>query len=126
VSLLGRYGTGLPYTPSITQFTAERGLTSGFQRNVRRRPDQFNLDLKVNKSFDVFGYNLNAFIRVFNLLDTKTVVNVFADTGDPSYTTEAQNVGEDANRPNTVEEYLTRPWNYVPPRLVQLGFDIEF
>ncbi|MBU1096108.1 MAG: TonB-dependent receptor [Bacteroidetes bacterium] len=126
VSLLGRYGTGLPYTPSITQFTAERGLTSGFQRNVRRRPDQFNLDLKVNKSFDVFGYNLNAFIRVFNLLDTKTVVNVFADTGDPSYTTEAQNVGEDANRPNSVEEYLTRPWNYVPPRLVQLGFDIEF
>ena len=34
-SLLARYGTGLPYTPSITQYTADRGITSGLLRNSR-------------------------------------------------------------------------------------------
>jgi hypothetical protein len=125
-SLLARYGTGLPYTPSITQFTADRGLTSGFSRNTSRRPNQFNLDLKLNYRFDVGLFDLNTFIQVFNLLDTKTVVNVFSDTGKPDFTTEGQNVGEDVNRPNTVEEYLTYPWNYGEPRRIQFGFEFQF
>ena len=45
-SLLARYGTGLPYTPSITQYTADRGITSGLLRNSRYRPTQFTIDLK--------------------------------------------------------------------------------
>ena len=31
-SLLARYGTGLPYTPTVTQYTADRGITSGLSR----------------------------------------------------------------------------------------------
>lgn len=125
-SFLARYGTGLPYTPSITQFTADRGISSGLQRNSRRRPNQFTVDVKINKLFDVFGYNLNVFLSVFNLFDARTVVNVFGDTGQPDYTTQGQNIGEDPNRPNTVEEYLRFPWNYGEPRLVQLGFEFSF
>ena len=127
ISFLARYGTGLPYTPSVTQFTADRGLTSGFQRNVSRRPDQFNLDLRLHKSFELIGdTRLTAFLRVFNLLDSDLITNVFPDTGDPEFTTEGQNVGEDANRPNTVNEYLTRPWNYGAPRNIQFGINFEF
>ncbi|HMU42484.1 MAG TPA: TonB-dependent receptor [Ignavibacteriaceae bacterium] len=125
-SFLARYGTGLPYTPSITQFTADRGISSGLQRNSRRRPNQFTVDVKINKLFDVFGYNLNVFLSVFNLFDARTVVNVFGDTGQPDYTTQGQNIGEDPNRPNSVEEYLRFPWNYGEPRLVQLGFEFSF
>jgi outer membrane receptor for ferrienterochelin and colicin len=126
VSLLARYGTGLPYTPSITQYTADRGITSGLQRNSRIRPAQFSMDLKINKVFQLLNLELNAYLRVFNLLDTKTVVNVFGDTGKPDYTTEAQNIGPDVNRPNTVAEYLRYPWNYAEPRKVQMGLEISF
>ncbi len=125
-SLIGRYGTGLPYTPAITQYTAERGITSGLERNSRRRPNQFTIDLKLHKIFNIAGIDVTTFLQVFNILDTKTVVNVFGDTGKPDYTTEAQNVGEDPNRPNTIEEYLRYPWHYGEPRLVQLGFEFSF
>ncbi|HZW38486.1 MAG TPA: TonB-dependent receptor [Ignavibacteriaceae bacterium] len=126
VSFIGRYGTGLPYTPAITQYTSDRGISSGLQRNSRRRPNQFIIDLKLNKLFNVAGINVNTFLQIFNLLDTKIVVNVFGDTGRPDFTTEGQNVGEDAARPNTVAEYLRYPWNYGEPRLVQFGFEFSF
>ncbi|RMD48143.1 MAG: TonB-dependent receptor [Ignavibacteria bacterium] len=125
-SLLGRYGTGLPYTPSITQYTSERGITSGFQRNSRRKPNQFTMDLRLHKSFELSGINVTTFLRVFNILDTKVVTNVFGDTGDPEFTTVGQNVGEDPNRPNTVAEYLISPWNYGEPRKVEFGFEFSF
>ena len=125
-SFIARFGTGLPYTPSITQFTADRGITSGFTRNTQRRPNQFNLDEKLDYSFNIGPIRLTLFARVFNLLDTKTVVNVFSDTGKPDFTTEGQNVGNDPNRPNTVAEYLTRPWNYASPRKFQFGFEFNF
>jgi len=125
-SLLARYGTGLPYTPSITQYTADRGITSGLLRNSRYRPTQFTIDLKLDKTFNLMGLDINAFLRVFNLLDNKVTVNVFGDTGQPDFTTETQTVGYDANRPNTVEEYIKYPWHYGEPRNVQFGFEISF
>lgn len=124
-SLTARYGTGLPYTPSITQYIADRGITSGLQDNSQRRPAQFTLDLKLNKTFDLAGIGINAFLTVFNLLDNRVVVNVFGDTGLPDFTTEAQNVGYDPNRPNTVAEYLRYPDHYGEPRNIQFGLDIS-
>ncbi|KUG26268.1 tonb-dependent receptor [hydrocarbon metagenome] len=126
ISALARYGTGLPYTPSITQYTSDRGISSGLQTNSRRRPLQFNVDLRAHKVFEIFGYDLTAFINVFNLLDNKIVVNVFGDTGKADFTTEGQNIGDDPTRPNTVDEYLNYPWHYGPPRLVQIGFELQF
>lgn len=126
VSLIARYGTGLPYTPSITQYIADRGITSGIQRNSRRRPTQFNLDLRLHKTFKIFDLDVTTFLRVFNLLDTETVVNVFADTGEPGFTTEALELTDDPNRPNTREEFFRMPWHYARPRLVEFGFEFSF
>lgn len=125
-SLLARYGTGMPYTPSITQYIADRGITSGLQKNSRRKPTQFSLDLKLDKSIKLAGLDFNVFLRIFNLLDNKVINNVFGDTGKPDFTTEGQNIGEDPARPNTVEEYLKYPWNYGEPRNVQFGFELSF
>ena len=125
-SILARYGTGLPYTPSITQFTADRGISSGLQRNSRRKPLQFTLDLRLHKSFNIFGYGFTAFLQVFNLLDNDATQSVFDDTGEPDFTTRAQNVTELPGAPNTVDEYLVWPWYYGEPRRIQFGFDIVF
>ncbi|MFC2139912.1 TonB-dependent receptor plug domain-containing protein, partial [Bacteroidota bacterium] len=125
-SIVARYGTGLPYTPSITQYTADRGITVGLMRNSRRRPAQFTIDWYVNKSFNVFDYEINAYVKVLNLLDSKVVVNVFGDTGKADYTTLGNNIGEDPARPNTVAEYQKYPHHYGEPRLVQFGLEINF
>jgi hypothetical protein len=87
---------------------------------------QFVVDLKANKTFSIAGLNLTTYVKVFNLFDARTVVNVFGDTGEPNFTTEAQNVGIDPNRPNTVAEYLRYPDHYGAPRLVQTGIEISF
>lgn len=127
-SLIARYGTGLPYTPSVTQFTADRGITSGFSRNTRRKPDQLYLDLKVHNVFEIAGYNLTVYAKVFNLLDAEIITDVFTDTGQADFTTEAQSlIGvDDPNRPNSVSDYLTRPYYYEAPRKVQLGIEFSF
>lgn len=126
VSLLFKYGTGLPYTPSITQATSDRGLNSGFEPNSLYRPAQFDIDLYTNKSFEFFGTNLTVFLKVFNLLDAHNIVNVFGDTGDPDYTTTINGISEDPARPNTVAEYNRFPDHYATPRLVQTGIEIKF
>lgn len=127
-SMIARYGTGLPYTPAITQFTADRGLTSGFSRNTRRKPDQFYLDLKVHNVFKIGDYDLTLYMKVFNLLDSEIIRDVFTDTGKADFTTEAQSlIGvDDPNRPNSVSDYLTRPYYFDAPRKIQLGLEFSF
>ena len=125
-SLLARYGTGLPYTPSTTIYTEERLTGGGLVTNSRRIPSQFTLDLKIDKSFNISGLDVNAFLKVFNLLDNRIPVKVFGDTGEPNFTTETQTIGENADRPNTVAEYVKYPDHYGEPRNVQFGFEISF
>ncbi|OGU82144.1 MAG: hypothetical protein A2W11_07445 [Ignavibacteria bacterium RBG_16_35_7] len=125
-SLIARYGTGLPYTPSITQYTAERLRGGGFLRNSRRIPAQFTMDLKLDKTFEFMGLDITAFVRIFNLLDNRIPVRVFGDTGQPDFTTELQTVGFDPRRPNTPEEFIKYPGNFGEPRNVQFGIDLAF
>jgi outer membrane receptor for ferrienterochelin and colicin len=124
VSLLFKYGTGLPYTPSITQATSDRGLSTGFNPNSLSRPPQFDVDLYANKTFDLVGIHLTAYLKVFNLFDARNVVNVFTDSGAPDYTTQV--IAEDPARPNTVAQYLKDPTRYAAPRLVQTGIEFSF
>ncbi len=91
-SLIARYGTGLPYTPTVTQYTVLEGLTGGgFVRNSRRIPAQFTMDLKLDKTFQFMGFDITAFVRIFNLLDNRIPIRVFGDTGQPDFTTETTN-----------------------------------
>lgn len=124
-SLIARLGSGLPYTPSITQYTADRGIESGFLQNSRRRPYQFTMDLKLHKNLNLFNYQFTTFLRIFNLLDSRVAVNVFGDTGKPDFTTD-QTPEDPVNRPNTVAEYRRYPWHYGEPRSVQLGLEWSF
>jgi outer membrane receptor protein involved in Fe transport len=125
-TILGRIGSGLPYTPQITQYTSDRGISSGLQKNSRSRPIQYTFDVNLYKMFRVADYDLKAFMKIFNLFDTKNVVNVFGDTGQPDYTTQYANVAEDVRRPNSIAEYTTYPWHYSAPRKVQVGVEWSF
>lgn len=126
ISLLFKYGTGLPFTPSVTQATSDRGLSTGFEQNSLYRPAQFSIDLYGNYTFKVFGFDLTAYLKVFNLLDARNVVNVFGDTGSPNYTTSINGISEDPARPNKVADYVKYPTNYAVPRLVQTGIEFKF
>ena len=124
-SLIARFGTGLPYTPQITQYTADRGIHWGLQKNSRRKPNQFSMDLRLHKSFKVGGFKFTAFTNIYNLLDNHIPINVFADTGKPDYTTD-KTPDDFTKRPNTVAEYRKYPWHYAEPRRVLFGINYNF
>lgn len=125
--VIGRYGSGLPYSPSITvQSRQGQNLTTGLLRNSRQRPSYFTVDLRTYKSFNLFGMKLNVFLMVLNILDTRNASDVYSDTGLPNKSLVSLYLHEDPSRNNTVAEWFKNPSFYSEPRELQIGFEISF
>lgn len=118
ITLVGRLGSGLPYTPA---FRAQRtGLL-----NSETRPMTVTVDLYATKYVDLFGVAFNIFAKVYNIFDTKNEREVFTSTGRATYAVEANYEGRPRGI-NTIEEYFTRPDFYSAPRQVIIGLGVSF
>lgn len=118
-SVIFQYGSGYPYTEDVR---TSKGLT--FQ-NQGNKPPFYNVDLRIDKTFPVFGLNLNAFLWVYNLLDIKNELNVDPSTGRANqdlYTS----LGGDIIGLNTLEQYLDNPTSFSAPREIRFGLSLEF
>ena len=118
VSSIGRWGTGLPYTPAIQD--QRTGL-----ENSDNKPDIFNLDLYITKFFKVSNQNLSLFLKVYNVFDNANELEVFSDTGRAGYSLEVTRAQEPPKGVNTIEEYYIRPDFYSAPRQIVLGASLE-
>lgn len=127
-TLVGSISTGLPYTPLI--YDKQIYL----RNNSERKPLQTNVDLLIEKSFDLTDIVLTAFIKVYNLFDTRNERFVYDDTGRATYTLESGRSGPEAanqlaaSNPliKSADEYFVRPQYYTSPREVRLGLMLEF
>ncbi len=128
VSLVGRIGTGLPYTPTNT------GKQVSLRTNSDRKPIQTKVDLFAEKSFTMFDLDLVIFFKVFNLFDTLNERYVYEDTGRATYTLQLMEGGAKSNNElaakipgiHTSEEYFRIPSYYSAPREILAGISIEF
>ncbi len=128
VALIGKLGSGLPYTPEQYDKQIYLKVNSG------RKPTTFSLDLMAEKTFTLYGFDLTAFVKIFNLFDTLNERVVYASTGSAGYTLAATtSTAEAANRMaegnpavKTADEYYTRPDFYSSPREFRFGFSIDF
>jgi len=129
LGLLGRYESGLPYTPNPIQGTTrgasvQAGFT-GLQENSARRPNLMTFDLQAYYDFPFeIGSHLTKFtlfLKVYNLLDRRNEINVWADTGRATYTQEIDVSGASAD-----PEWVVRPDYYSGPRRVQVGVSYDF
>ncbi len=118
-SLIFQYGSGYPYTEDVR---TSKGLRF---ENGGTRPAFFNVDLRVEKSFPVLGVNVNAFLWVYNLLDTRNELNVNASTGRANLDIFTYLGGRIIGL-NTLEQYLNDPTSFSAPREVRLGLSLEF
>jgi outer membrane receptor for monomeric catechols len=119
VNLLGRYGSGLPYTPQI-QTAARQGqnLSNTLLQNSRRRPNSYTVDLKAFKRFELGLLKPTVFLNVFNLLDRRNQVNVFGNTGKAD-------VDLEADLPHDLG-WFVRPDHFSEPREIQIGLELGF
>ncbi|MGK9476283.1 TonB-dependent receptor [Melioribacter sp. OK-6-Me] len=118
-SLIGKIGSGLPYTPSF------QNQRTGLE-NSENRPTTFNVDLYLTKYITLFNKQLSFYIKVYNLFDTANEIEVFTDTGRAGYTLELTRAQEKPRGVNTLEEFFKRPDFYSSPRQIIIGTSISF
>ncbi len=116
LSLIGRLGSGLPYTPKIENVGAT------FENSERKQP-QYSFDLKAQKEFKIMGTVYSVYVKVYNIFDRKNEKLVFSDTGRAGYTIDPP---VSVRGVNTLDEFLTRPDYYSEPRRVIFGVSIGF
>ena len=144
VNLTATAVSGRPYT-KLTRAQPFGG--TGYQGaiNGARLPWNYNLDLRVDKSFLLGSENskrptyLNVYFRVENLLDTRNVLSVYPVTGSPAddgYLTSSDGrsalntittSGRDVNAYLASYQWaLLNPDLYSLPRRMYLGAILEF
>jgi len=131
ISLIGRYETGLPYTPEIARAEATGGSAyTGWDYNIARLPSTTNIDLFLSRRFQLFSSSINhvLYLRVYNLFDQKGALNVYSDTGSPDYSTYLRPEFYPYNpaRIGTLNERWKNPGWYQAPRQIQLGYSLVF
>jgi outer membrane receptor protein involved in Fe transport len=129
VSLLGVFGSGLPYSPSSVE---QLQLPDREFKNSARKPMTFTVDMKANKQFKLDKYTMSIFLRIYNLLDRLNENSVYAVTGRAT---------ENARLPYeqalalemlarggqfTMAEWDNHPGWFSEPRRVQLGMAVRF
>ncbi len=121
VCFIGRYGSGLPYTPRRSE-----NITS-LLTNSEFKPQTFNVDMRSSYRLKIGAVNTEIFLRIFNLFDRLNEVNVYDDTGRAGFTTDEERIEAlNIRTPvNSVKEYFTNATHYSEPRRVEFGMRID-
>jgi len=110
VNLTGRYQSGLPYTP-----TDSRGQRIA-DENTARAPSTLQLDLRVDKLFNLGGMKWGFFTEITNLTNRRNMVEVYTDTGLPN----------DSSDPGFTPQGERDPYNIGPQRNIRLGVELNY
>ena len=129
ISFLGRYGSGLPYSPTSVE---ERQLPDREFKNSDRKPNRYNLDFKAQKFLEIAGLNLTVFLKVDNVFDHLNENSVYSNTGRATqrarlpYDEKIQREMLKQGGQFTMQEWDNQPQWFSPPRRVQLGVSVKF
>ena len=138
-------GSGTPYTRSRNIYSQLGGGTRLLQGtyNGSRLPWQFRMDLRVDKDIPLtMGKgdnprkgNLNVYVSINNVLNTRNVINVYPATGNPDddgylAAPEWQREINEQLDPQSYRDlyaiFINSPFNYSSPRTIRLGLIFNF
>ena len=119
--MIGKIGSGQPYTPFISDNFA------ALITNSKTKPINWNVDLRSYFQFSQLQ-GVKFYINIFNLFDRLNHVNVYNDSGRADrtgYQQDAINYNTD-ELINTVSDWFDNETFYSRPRKIELGFRYEF
>jgi outer membrane receptor protein involved in Fe transport len=138
-------GSGRPYSQqsnvlAVAQFGVNTRSTLEGSVNGAREPWTFRTDLRINKEVkfklsEQRNLGMNVYMMIENLLNADNIVNVYRYTGnadDDGYLSSAegqQYVSQQVNPSAFYDQYtlkVNNPDNYVRPRLIKLGMQVNF
>ena len=137
-NLVLNLGSGTPYSGSTdSQLSQLDGTING-----SRLPWNWTVQATIDKTFNIkYGedkkksLNLNAFLLINNLFNTKNILNVYRNTGnpdddgyltDPDYQTEIASNTDEASFRDIYALSLQNRNNFEAPRTIQIGFRVDF
>ncbi|MCH7763212.1 MAG: TonB-dependent receptor [Candidatus Marinimicrobia bacterium] len=112
ISVIGRLGSGTPYTRSSPRYANRI-------KNGERKPMTMTIDLNITKDIHLGGSTLHPYLKIYNLLDARNNKEVFNSSGSAEYAYEMNFESYIGIR--TQEEYFTRPDYYYEPRRIIVG-----
>ncbi len=115
IGLIMQYGSGSPYTEDAR---VSKGVT--FENNAVK-PSTYNVDLRADKRFEIFGVDVSTFLLVYNILDIKNEYGVYWTTGRATSDTNTQYAAAVIGL-NTIDQYVNNPSMFSKPREVRVGF----
>lgn len=111
ITTIVKYGSGQPFTPVIGS-----GFGADLENNSARKTEGMVVDLRGEKQFEFAGIPVNAFVRVFNLLNTDFFNGfVFATTGSVHYSL----------TPVSDQVTLSDPGRFYAPRRIEIGISVR-
>jgi hypothetical protein len=113
---INRFASGIPYTPTTT-FDRTRNIQ---MMNQGRRRGEYNMDVRLYKNLDLFGYRTTFFVSVENVFDAQRIDYV------PELTDQELRTHESRDRFNSLYDYRFDPSSQPRPRLVKIGFRTGF
>ncbi len=121
VSILTKYGSGLPYTPTYQGSSLD-------SPNSDRKPDYFNVDINMHKDVVLAGLHWTVFAKIYNALNIQNERSVFSDTGRATYSLIPTYTPDNGNiyGRHSLSDYLTRPTYFSSPRQFRIGFSTSF
>ncbi|MCH9031542.1 MAG: TonB-dependent receptor, partial [candidate division Zixibacteria bacterium] len=127
LNIVGRYGSGLPFT----KVNLKTGSRVG-GRNEFRMPFTYTIDARVNRDI-FFGQSkmfISFFVEVENLFNRKNVINVYPTTGLPDDDGVAYTDGgalvTSAEASRLYDLIVRDPQNYGRPRTIRTGLQFNF
>ena len=145
-------GSGTPYSKQAN-ITHEAqfgigGTNTALDGSVNgsNKPWSYRIDLRVDKNIPLTWKskkdgaekktaNLNIYLQVLNLLNTKNILLVYKATGNPNddgylSSAEAQDLIASQNNPQSFRDLYAvknnKPDNYSRPRVIRLGLLLDF
>ncbi|MES2513403.1 MAG: TonB-dependent receptor [Bacteroidota bacterium] len=145
-NLIFRIGSGTPYTRDIAASPIGGRAQINGSVNGSYKPWQFRTDLRIDKNIALtWGKkdsdnkktaNLNIYLQVLNLLNTRNILGVYNYTGNPDddgYLASAQGQLYVNSNPTTATSftdqyniYINNPSNYGRPRTIRIGVLLDF
>jgi len=116
VSFIGKYGSGLPYTPETTGQT--------IFENGDRKPATYSIDLHLYKNYHIGSIKYAIFLKIYNLFDRLNEFDVYKDSGRAGYTRTYGSLDEETTI-NTISDFANQPQYYGEPRRLILGVSID-
>lgn len=121
VGMIFQYGSGMPYTEDPRVSQGVRFENGGI------KPTYYNVDLRAEKTFELFGFSINTYLMIYNLLDIKNEFGVYSTTGRANVDLNTQYYRDsDIIGLNTIQQYVTNPAMYSTPREIRLGLGFGF